>query len=237
MSGDPVDNLVRTNLASPGCFLLLIPVGISGTAFGVFVVALIVGAIQALPDGDRVRLVFEGCEEASEPLRDRIDEMGLGAVDWRGPLEVDVTLPSERDVAASIPEVLARRGLIAIWGDDEVLIPSEELRGVTQEFTPNGDPVLGVYLTRVGRLRLEGWMVEHPEGVMTVRLDDEVILERPTRPVLLEQRLYVASAARWERDRYIDIAEWYVTGLSPLPCDVEVRATVLQASREGGDSS
>ena len=89
---------------------------------------------------------------------------------------------------------------------------------------------MGVVFSGEARLRVERWMVDHPDGTVSVHLDDAVILERSTRPVLLEDRLYIPSTERWERDRYVQIAEWYVTSLYPLPCPTTVETTVLEAA-------
>lgn len=231
-SDDEVPNTTRDLKARPGCFLLLIPVGLV-MAIVVGYILMFASGIRGRPaDGDRVEVAFTGCPAARPLIEERVALMGLGDptfTDVPDGFVMAARMPADRRVAAGIPATLVRSGRFEVrvsgeGADSKPLTTGEQVSGATVHFASMGGKSAGVTLIQLdGEASeiLRKHMVGNPDGRVTWWLDGQPIGEKSNIPPEARGRLEIdAPGADGVAQLEEAAARSILLEAGPLPCVV-----------------
>jgi hypothetical protein len=210
-------------MTAPMVFALLLMVA-AGT------VALL-GRMGTDATGARLTLRFSGaCVAAARPfIQGRAAEIGLGEPQYAegdDGLRLTATMPGLPDDATAMPALLARPGRFTVNHNSAVLAENADLRMVEIRLDESGMPYTWVQLGPEAVERLRAAIAADPQGKLVLRLDDEVVSERPNTAQMTDDSLRVVTGEGMTADRMRVAADRaIVLHNGPIPCALET-ATV-----------
>lgn len=210
-----------------GAFIFLIPIAMVVFVFVAYGFMFGLGIRGRAADGERVTLAWQGCPEARDVVARRVEGMGLGDPVFTptdGGFRLEVTLPSDPDVAAEIPRTLATPGILRAHPVNDpartLLTNADVARGsIRQDLTLSPWTVLS--LNAAGLEKLGAFVDEEREGRVVYVLDGLPIgsvsnLKGATPEVEL------SPEGRDDRDRmHKAAARAILVDSGPLPCPLD----------------
>lgn len=184
-------------------------------------------------DGDRVVLRVDTCEQADPVLEERLSQMGLSPQLTRSgddAVAVDVVLPSDPRVAASIPVTLVASGLFEVRSQDgsEVIVASSEVEGALARLNVMMQPRLGVALSKEAMKVLRNLQQTSPNAQLSYWLDGERIGGQTLLKQFTAAEVEIALTDPDERVQMEKIAGWAISIATPLPCPATVQDVTPQ---------
>jgi len=221
---DPVEQ-PRTRI---GCLLLIIPALITvGVLLG-YIVMWTVGLRGREVDGLTYDMIFQSCPEALPLVQARVARMGLGNPQYNENPEgfvITARLPSEPDVAKTIPKTLARTGALEIRAvgaaaDAPPIVPAEQVDDTSVHLGMSGIATL-VRLDAEGSETLRKHMIANPDGRIQYLLDGEEVANRSNLPAEPRGNLELTPPLSDEVTQLRVAAEWdVIIAEGPLPCPI-----------------
>jgi hypothetical protein len=173
--------------------------------------------------GEQAVLAFEGCHEAIAPITARLGDMGLAptVTAHEGRFQVQVVLPADPAVAASIPATLARPGRVEVLSGDTVLATNADV----VEVVPRLDLRMASYavlrLSEAATARVVTAVRADPTGHLTLKVDGVEVAIQPNGTPIAKGELEFAPPTDDDERRMRTVAEWAVVlDHGPLPCPV-----------------
>lgn len=216
-----------------GCIFFALPILLTISVVLAYLLILTLGSVVGASNGPREQWTVTTCDEGKSILEHRITAIGLGEPEWAqqgGHWTLTVTLPG-RDAAvdARIPSVLAQPGRLGVFAGTTPnpaaqIITPDHIASTSFTLREMANPLIEARLTNEGLKTLRQHMEQHPEGTISIWLDDTKILERQNTPIvegtLLELRNHDA-----DRKHAIAVtAEWAIAlGHGMLPCPTTVQ--------------
>jgi len=173
--------------------------------------------------GDAVVLTFEGCHEAIPLITERLADMGLTPT-FTGHerlFSVEVVLPADPVVAASVPDTLARPGVVEVRSGDTVLATNADV----MEAVPRLDLRMASFVV----LRLSSGATDRvveavradPTGHLSLVVDGVEVATQPNTTPIAKGEVEFAPPVDDDETRMRTVAEWSVVlDHGPLPCKV-----------------
>lgn len=180
--------------------------------------------------GPRLAIALQGecAAEALPTIEQRIASMGLGdpeVATVAGGVSVIVTLPGQ-DVGheqATIPRTLGRAGVLSVLDGETPLAEAITIEGAGLQLDENGVAMAVVELPRETARQIGTYVHDHPDGVLTILLDGEVVAQRPNTALLETTELRIIGEQTAPRDRMRAAADQIIVlQHGPLPCDLDV---------------
>ncbi|MEL6348124.1 MAG: hypothetical protein AAFV53_33760 [Myxococcota bacterium] len=183
------------------------------------------------PVGPRIAVTLSGqCFDTAQPLiRRRVAGMGLGepVFDRDGArLRITATLPgidAERE-QRQIPIRLSQVGALSVFDGEEPLMEgSQGVESVGLQLDENGAAMAVVELDKDVARALGTHVHDHPDGALTIRLDAEVVAQRPNSALLETTELRIIGEQTLPAERMQAAADQVIVlQHGPLPCAIEV---------------
>ncbi len=204
-------------LAAP--VVMFIFVVIAYTTFGWY-------GLQGRPaQGDLAILTFEGCAAGQAALQERLVMMGFSTtveagVD--GQFTVQLVLPEDPEVAATLPHTLVRPGQFELrdGSGEEILLGPEQVQGASHRLDLLMSPSLVVKIPHEEARSLRNRQEHSPYGQLSFWLDGERIGGQKNLKPLEGDELEVVPPMEDERAQMEAVAAWSVVVAHPLPCQV-----------------
>jgi hypothetical protein len=135
-------------------------------------------------------------------------------------------MPGLPDDATAMPALLTRPGRFTVNHNSAVLAENADLRMVEIRLDESGMPYTWVQLGPEAVERLRAAIAADPQGKLVLRLDDEVVSERPNTAQMTDDSLRVVTGEGMTADRMRVAADRaIVLHNGPIPCALET-ATV-----------
>lgn len=181
--------------------------------------------------GERVEIVLEGAcaAEAAPMVERRVEEIGLGeaVLDVRdGGIAITATLPGQDSEVEreSIPKMLAAAGDLTVTRGEEILIRRAEVERAELQFGDVGEAIAVAIIDEAAQERMNVAIDADPEGSLQIRMDGEIMVDRPSIGRVVDQELRIIDVAEVPPDVRMRAAVDRVTILThgPLPCSLSV---------------
>jgi hypothetical protein len=176
-------------------------------------------------DGGRVVYRVAACDEAVEPIAERLRDMGLPAeVDrTRG----DVRIVSQRigrpEIDETVPDTLSTVGRFELRHGDAVLARNEQITDASTRLDGMMDPWLLLGLDEQATDAVVGAVRSDPRGRMHFVVDGQIVAMQPNgRDVQRGEVEGIPVAELTAADRMARVAAWSVIIDHPLPCPATV---------------
>jgi hypothetical protein len=215
-----------------GCWFLAIPVVSIALVFALYAYMLYHGFQGRMAEGESVELVFETCPEAQELILRRVDAMGLPLSGVRkdpNTLRIQVVLPQDPSVAATVPETLSSTALFEIWDreaaeDDEPLFSPDDFNYAGVRLTMTASPVTFVVLKPEAALALRKHMEARPHSGIRFTLDGEEVGSFNNMPSIGDGQVELSPREATNDKEVMEMAAARGIAINdgPLPCDAKV---------------
>jgi hypothetical protein len=216
-------------LAAP--VVMFIFVVIAYSAFGWY-------GLQGRPaQGDLAVLTFEGCAAGQAALQERLVMMGFSSTVeavGEGKFAVQLVLPEDEEVAATLPHTLTRPGQFVLrdGSGEQVLLGPERVRSASHRLDLLMNPSLVVKIPHEDAQSLRKRQEHSPYGQLSFWLDGERIGGQKNLKPLEGDELEVVPPMADERSQMEAVAAWSVVVAHPLPCQVAWVTTERQSTAE-----
>ncbi len=210
-----------------GCAFFAMPVVLAAVLVTGYGTLLWSGAVGRPADGARVTLAFDGCPEATDAVTARVTSMGLGepiVVGRADGFDVTATLPADPDIAARIPTMLARPGLLAVVADDgTVVVDASHVETATLRLDLTGEPAVAVQLDPAGVALLASHTEGRPDGHVDVQVDGVSYGTRENTPPERRGHLNLRIGEPTRQAQVAAAADLGIVLAAPLPCTPTAR--------------
>ncbi len=216
----------RIRNARPGWALVVLgaPIALFALVVMAYTTLVGLGLRGRAAGGEQVTLHFEACSAARAVVEARLGEMGLDdaqLTDGPDGFDVAVTMPTDPDVATTVPSTLAAPGHLEVRHGPDVLATQDDLRDAGVRLDVFMIPSTLLRLDETTSERITGWVTDNPEAQLRFLLDGELIgTQNASNPVGYGE-LEIETHGLSDRERMNASAAWAVIlDHGPLPCAV-----------------
>lgn len=220
-----------------GCWLLVVPIVAIVTVFFLYAYMLFYGFQGRTATGDQVRLVIDTCPAAQEFILDRVAAMGLPneSVEQSATrLSMQLTLPSDPDVATAIPGTLIGEARFEVFDRDapegsEPLFGGQDFSYAGVRLTMTASPATFIVLNPESAKRLRTHMEENPYKGLRYELDGEVIGSIDNVPSIGDGQIEIIPKKVSNDKELMEVAaaRGITINSGPLPCEATVTSNEL----------
>jgi hypothetical protein len=220
-----------------GCLFMAMPVIAIPLVFAAYGHLIWTGMGGIAADGDLVTMHFEACEDAVQPIRDRVLMMGLPDAEFHfadGTLELKARLPSEHGVASSIPATLSTPGRFGIVarGSHTPIVNHDDIVDAGVRMDISATPQTYIKLTQEAGRELNLAMRSQPAGGLIFLLDGMPVYEHENMYELGSDVDIPAQGADNREGMRSAASMGVVLRHGPLPCSVRHLTTeVIEEAR------
>ena len=162
-------------------------------------------------------------------VRQRVEAIGLGDPQIGvsgGAMQITATLPGaepgvERE---TIPRMLAAGGMLTVQDGDEVLLSRDEVDRAELQLGDAGEAIAVAFIAEASQALLNERIDADPQGSLQIRMDGDLLVERPSIGRVVEQELRIIDSEEVPPDMRMRAAIDRVLVLNhgPLPCSLTV---------------
>lgn len=219
-----------------GCLIYAAPLVAVPMVFAAYGYLFYSGLGGRPADGARVEIAFDGCEAAGPIIEARVQRMGLGDPVFgtrdSGPM-IEVTLPTDEEVANDVPTTLARTGAFEIRAGDEVLFDNSALTDATVRMDIMMSPWVVLRLQEDAEASLHAHQKTDLSAETSYWIDGVKLGRISNQKTVMGGEVELPGDAANDRARMQRAAaDALVLSSGPLPCSVSV-VSVHPASLPG----